>query len=189
MTKRTVVPYRFIHGLADLSCASPIPRVVVAQLNISPETTSRRALLGRVAAAAPALAALPAFAGPLDGLQDGKRTNENGATGGQGFSLVSSSGAPNQSGRKGGTIPKIRASGVWADPAHPGCTRKIVLQGNTAIITGADEDGKAWKVKGIVDGTTINVDFTPKGGPAGVEAKFVVGKGIVFPDGNVWTKA
>ena len=43
------------------------------------------------------------------------------------------------------------------------------------------------KVKGTVDGNSIIVDFTPKGGPSGVEAKFVVGKGLVFPDGNVWT--
>lgn len=165
-----------------LSCA-------FAQLKVSTETTSRRALLGRVAAAAPVAVALPAFAGPLDGLQDGKRTDDAGATGGQGFSLLTSSGAPGQAGRKGGNIPKIRVSGVWSDPAHPGCTRKIVLQGSTAIITGADEDGKPFKVRGVVDGTTITVDFTPKGGPADVAAKYVVGKGIVFPDGNVWTKA
>ena len=71
---------------------------------------------------------------------------------------------------------------------HPGCTRKIVLQGSKAIITGADEDGKPWKVVGTVDNQSIFVDFTSKGGPANVEAKYVVGKGIVFPDGNVWTK-
>ena len=34
----------------------------------------------------------------------------------------------------------LRISGSWSDPAHPGCTRKIVLQGNKAFINGADED-------------------------------------------------
>ena len=154
------------------------------------DATSRRALLTRVAAAAPlAAVALPAFAGPKDGLQDGKSVNEWGAddSGLLSPSLLGSSGAPGQAGRKGGTIPKIRTSGTWNDPAHPGCTRKIVVQGKTAFISGADEDGKPWKVKGAVDGNSIIVDFTPKGGPSGVEAKFVVGKGLVFPDGNVWT--
>ena len=78
---------------------------------------------------------------------------------------------------------------MWNDPAHPGCTRKIVVQGNTAFITGADEDGKPWKVKGKIEGNSIIVDFTPKGGPTGVEAKYIVGKGLAFPDGNVWTNS
>lgn len=207
---------------------------VSTQLKVQPpaDATSRRALLTRVAAAAPlAAVALPAFAGPKDGLQDGKSVNEWGAddSGLLSPSLLGSSGAPGQAGRKGGTIPKIRTSGTWNDPAHPGCTRKIVVQGKTAFISGADEDGKPWcvsvsqtryalrrpahhpllsasrsfkhhrltrffrslrpyrKVKGTVDGNSIIVDFTPKGGPSGVEAKFVVGKGLVFPDGNVWT--
>ena len=86
------------------------------------------------------------------------------------------------------TAPPSPFLGQYADPNHPGCERKIVAQGSGLIITGADEDKKAWKVKGKVEGTTILVDFSPKGGPADVEAKFVLGKGIVFPDGNVWTK-
>jgi len=52
-----------------------------------------------------------------------------------------------------------------------------------------DEDGKKWKVTGELVGNSIIIDFTPKGGPKGVEAKYVQGKGLVFPDGNVWTKA
>jgi hypothetical protein len=115
--------------------------------------------------------------------------DDGGAAGGDGFSLVTAKGAPALSGRGGGKIPEIRAAGIWNDPGHPGCQRKIALAGNKAIITGADEDGKKWKVKGELKGNSIIVDFTPKGGPAGVEAKYVIGKGLVFPDGNVWTKA
>ena len=49
--------------------------------------------------------------------------------------------------------------------------------------------GKKWKVKGEISGNSLIVAFTPKGGPANVEAKYVIGKGLVFPDGNVWSKA
>ena len=45
-----------------------------------------------------------------------------------------------------------------------------------------------WKVKGTVSGQSIVIDFSPKGGPKDVEAKYVIGKGLVFPDGNTWTK-
>ena len=83
---------------------------------------------------------------------------------------------------------QVRLGGTYSDGAHPGCTRKVVVQGGTAIITGADEDGVAWKVKGKVTGRTIAVDFTSKGGPKDVEALYVAGKGLVFPDGNVWKK-
>jgi hypothetical protein len=150
--------------------------------------TTRRDLLSKVAAAAPLVAALPAFAEIAVNGQN-KRENEFGAIGGEGFSLVEAKGAPGLSGRAGGKIPTIRAAGVWNDPAHPGCKRKIQLAGTKAIITGADEDGKPWKVTGQLEGNSIIVDFTPKGGPKGVEAKYVIGKGLVFPDGNVWTKA
>jgi len=100
-----------------------------------------------------------------------------------------SKGAPTQAGRGGGKIPEIRVAGTWNDPAHPGCTRKIAVNGSKAFISGADEDGKKWKVTGEVKGKSIIVDFTPKGGPKDIEAKYVIGKGLVFPDGNVWSKA
>merc|ERR1719313_387814 len=150
--------------------------------------TSRREIIQRVAAAAPLVAAaLPAFA--YEGNQDGKRADENGAMGGDGFSLVTAKGAPGLASRAGGNIPSIRAAGTWYDPAHPGCTRKIQLSGKKAFITGADEDGKKWKVTGEIKGDSLVIDFTPKGGPKDVEAKYVIGKGLVFPDGNVWSKA
>jgi hypothetical protein len=155
--------------------------------------TSRRELIARVAAAAPlVVAALPALADQFDekfGNQDGKRYDEGGAAGGDGFSLITAKGAGGLSGRSGGKIPTIRVAGTWNDPGHPGCQRKIQLSGSQAIITGADEDGVKWKVKGQIQGNSIFVDFTPKGGPKNVEAKFVIGKGLVFPDGNVWSKA
>jgi len=122
------------------------------------------------------------------GLQDGKRTDEAGAT----FKAESLTGSPGQAaglgGRKGGNIPTIRIAGKWADPAHPGCTRKIQLGAGKAFIAGADEDGKPWKAVGVIQGDDIIIDFSGKGGPSDVKATFVIGKGITFPDGNVWTK-
>ena len=55
------------------------------------------------------------------------------------------------------------------------------------ICTGADEDGKPWRVKGQVGGSRLLIDFSPKGGPTDVIATWN-GIGLVFPDGNVWTK-
>jgi hypothetical protein len=69
----------------------------------------------------------------------------------------------------------------------------VKIQGNDVSITGFDEiTGPLWTVKGKVgeksakDGKLV-IDFTPKGGPSGVEAVWV-GNGFKFPDGNVWTK-
>merc|ERR1719316_1634465 len=153
-------------------------------------TFSRRKLIAGFAATAPLVAAaIPALAINFEkdgGNQDGKNTDlvagGGGASGGQktnaaGGSLIGSKGAPTQAGRGGGKIPEIRVAGTWNDPAHPGCTRKIAVNGSKAFISGADEDGKKWKVTGEVKGKSIIVDFTPKGGPKDVEAKYVIGKG------------
>jgi len=82
----------------------------------------------------------------------------------------------------------VRLAGDFSDPNHPGCKRKITLSGtNKATIYGADEDGVPWKLKADVSGKSILIDFSPKGGPKDVEGRWN-GLGIVFPDGNVWTK-
>merc|ERR1719337_482278 len=44
-----------------------------------------------------------------------------------------------------------------------------------------------WKVEGTVKGNSAFIDFSPKGGPDKLLAKYEDG-GIVFPDGNKWTK-
>jgi len=154
---------------------------------------TRRNLLQRAAGAVPLALAAPSFAA---GNQDGKTVDDLGAivqTNKDGKpKTILGEGATKKaselSGRGGGKLPTIRVSGTWKDPAHPGGYRKISLVGNNAIINGADEDGKPWKVKGVLQGNSIIIDFTPKGGPKDVEGKYVVGKGIVFPDGNTWYK-
>jgi len=123
------------------------------------------------------------------GFQDGKLVDEAGSK----FKSTSLTGSPQSAAslasRKGGAIPSIRLAGKWSDPAHPGCTRKVQLSGNKAFISGADEDGKPWKAVGVINGDDVTIDFSAKGGPSDVKATYVIGKGLIFPDGNVWSKA
>lgn len=85
--------------------------------------------------------------------------------------------------------------GSYSDPKHPNCLRAIeVVGGKNAKISGtdgtpgcpADGSGKGWNLVGKVQGDSILVDFTPKGGPPGLKGVFV-GDGIEWPDGNKWS--
>ena len=80
----------------------------------------------------------------------------------------------------------IRFGGSYSDPLHPGCPRKVVLQGGGALITGADEDKKKYTLKADVSGKALYIDFSPKGGPKRVRAEWT-GVGLAFEDGNLWT--
>ena len=56
------------------------------------------------------------------------------------------------------------------------------------IITGKDEaGGKEWKAKGKPYGKALVMDFTAKGGEKETIARWN-GLGLVFEDGNTWTK-
>ena len=103
-------------------------------------------------------------------------------------------------------------TGDYDDPNHPGCLRQVKVVGaplrgdgtrsaNPIIeITGYDGNGSSntcterptrddlWKIQGKMKSNTVAaIDFSPKGGP-----KDLIGTwdtdGIVFPDGNKWTK-
>ena len=50
------------------------------------------------------------------------------------------------------------------------------------------QDGKPWTVRGTYEGKSINVDFSPKGGPKDVTATYSIAGGLTFPDGNAWKK-
>lgn len=101
-------------------------------------------------------------------------------------------------------------TGEYDDPKHPGCLRSIKVDGGrsrTAYVSGVDglpekttkkcpaelkaTPADLWKLEGTVaaDGKTISIDFSPKtNGRVGLlEGKYEDG-GIVFPDGNKWTK-
>lgn len=90
-------------------------------------------------------------------------------------------------------------SGSYADPFHPNCQRVVQVQGSNAFLSGTDGNpgcppdgsGKAWKLTGKVDGDTILVDFSPKGGPADLKGVWDASTppGIVWPDGNKWSKS
>jgi len=87
-------------------------------------------------------------------------------------------------------------TGSYSDPKHPNCKRNIAVEkGNpTAQISGTDGnpgcpvggEGKTWALSGRVDGDSLLVDFSPKGGPKDLKGTWD-GDGIRWPDGNKWT--
>lgn len=90
----------------------------------------------------------------------------------------------------------VDLSGSYSDPFHPNCQRVISVNGlSTATLKGTDGNpgckpggaGKEWALDGKVDGNTILVDFSPKGGPKDLKGVWE-GNGIRWPDGNKWTK-
>jgi len=107
-------------------------------------------------------------------------------------------------------------TGDYNDPQHPSCLRQVKVVGApirgdgtrslvpVVEIRGYDggsssSDGNActarpnsrddlWTVRGKITSTNQAVlDFSPKGGPTALQATYEDG-GIVFPDGNKWTK-
>lgn len=110
------------------------------------------------------------------------------------------------------TGPSSVFTGDYDDPNHPECLRQVKVVGapqrangqkpSYAVVEVTGYDGKEgekickeqptradlWKIQGKTKTDTEAVlDFSPKGGPADLAAKWD-GDGIVFPDGNKWTK-
>lgn len=110
------------------------------------------------------------------------------------------------------TGPSNPFSGDYDDPNHPNCLRQVKVVGAPmradgsrplyAVVEVTGYDGKEgektcsdrptradlWKVTGKTKGKDEAIlDFSSKGGPADLLGKWD-GSGIVFPDGNKWTK-
>jgi len=108
---------------------------------------------------------------------------------------------------------KTGASSPWTgdydDPNHPNCLRQVKVVGAPlrgdgtrsaypiVEVRGYDSAGPTcteppssrddiWTVKGVLKNNQATLDFSSKGGPKDLLAKF--DNGIVFPDGNKWTK-
>ncbi|KAL7542986.1 hypothetical protein ACHAXR_013287 [Thalassiosira sp. AJA248-18] len=140
------------------------------------------------------------------------RRNFFGVVGGAAAAAVISAapGAANAADIKTG--PRNPFTGDYDDPNHPGCLRQVKVVGAPikadgsrplyAIVEVTGYDGKGdektckdrpargdlWKVTGKTKGgDTAFIDFSSKGGPADLVGKWD-GSGIVFPDGNKWTK-
>lgn len=82
--------------------------------------------------------------------------------------------------------------GRFSDPMHPEGYRVVTVDKSSKVATirGRDDpkDASEWEVKGIIsetDGNSMSVDFSPKGGPKDLTAKWV-GDGIDFGD-NKWS--
>ena len=92
----------------------------------------------------------------------------------------------------------IDFSGSYEDPMHPNCLREIlqVVSSGKADVSGTDGtpgcppdgSGKAWNLVGTIDGDSILVDFSPKGGPNDLKGVWEATPipGIRWPDGNLW---
>ena len=83
-------------------------------------------------------------------------------------------------------------NGNYDDPNHPGCLRKISVDGKKVTIVGSDNvDGSnQWILYAKEDYPgTIFVDFSPKGGPSDLLGVYNDQMdGIKWPDGNMWAK-
>jgi hypothetical protein len=92
-------------------------------------------------------------------------------------------------------------AGSYSDPNHPGCARLVVLDGEGAggaMVSGEDGDEGSedcanpvpWgPLDAVIDGDSIEIDFSPKGGPSDLTASYDLDRdGILFSDGNLWAK-
>lgn len=91
-------------------------------------------------------------------------------------------------------------NGKYSDPNHPGCLRGIERVRSTTKAKVFGEDGtpgcqadgqketKKWELEGELRGENeILIDFSKKGGPKNLLGKWT-GSGVLFPDGNTWSK-
>jgi hypothetical protein len=127
--------------------------------------------------------------------------------------VVGSAAAFIAAGQASATTARTGASSPWTgdydDPNHPGCLRQVKVVGAplkgdgsrspypVVEVKGYDNGAKActerpnrsdiWSVQGILKNNEVKLDFSSKGGPKDLLAKYSDGA-IVFPDGNQWTK-
>jgi len=100
------------------------------------------------------------------------------------------------------TNPLPPNAGTYSDPQHAEGYRKITTVGGGAggVVSIELQDkpkGPILTLVGTATSTGLTIDFSPKGGPKAVPAKFVAGAGagagagggrLEFPDGNAWTR-
>lgn len=142
------------------------------------------------------------------------RRNFFGLLGGGGAAAILASSSPANAAGSIKTGPANPLTGDYDDPNHPGCLRQVKVIGAPqkadgsrplyAIVEVTGYDGKnnndsktctdrpnrdeLWKVVGKTrGGNEAYLDFSSKGGPSDLVGKWD-GTGIVFPDGNKWTK-
>ena len=91
-------------------------------------------------------------------------------------------------------------AGKYSDPNHPNCARVISLETKvSAKVFGADAaagegapcdgvtDIKWGPLPAVIDGVSIKVDFSSKGGPTDLSGKYA-NDAINWEDGNAWKK-
>eukprot|EP00527_Entomoneis_sp_CCMP2396_P009882 CAMPEP_0198138846 /NCGR_PEP_ID=MMETSP1443-20131203/2230_1 /TAXON_ID=186043 /ORGANISM="Entomoneis sp., Strain CCMP2396" /LENGTH=186 /DNA_ID=CAMNT_0043800787 /DNA_START=72 /DNA_END=632 /DNA_ORIENTATION=- len=157
---------------------------------------------------------LVAFLAITDALvtPDGRRRFLSRIAGGAAASiLISVAGVENANAAIAKTGPSSPWTGDYDDPGHPGCLRQVKVVGAplrgdgtrspypVVEVKGYDGSGSGglcterptradiWTVTGSLKNNEAKLDFSSKGGPKDLLAKYEDG-GIVFPDGNKWTK-
>lgn len=96
-------------------------------------------------------------------------------------------------------VNAVDFTGSYSDPFHPNCKREVqVVSPKLADVTGTDGtpgcppdgSGRKWSLIGKIDGDSLLIDFTPKGGPKDLKGVWEPSPvpGIRFPDGNLWSK-
>lgn len=96
------------------------------------------------------------------------------------------------------TAGAVDFTGSYSDPNHPNCLRAISNGAENMVrVTGTDGNpgcpvdgsGREWALTGMVSGSTIQVDFSPKGGPRDLQGVYDESgtPGIRWPDGNKWS--
>ena len=81
--------------------------------------------------------------------------------------------------------------GLYNDPKHPDCLRKIIIENDSITVIGSDNvDGtNEWKLDAKENDSGILVDFSPKGGPKDLLGVYDdTNGGIRWPDNNLWNK-
>merc|ERR1712232_1325829 len=140
-----------------------------------------------------------------------ERRNFIGAIGSGVVGLIAGSAPSSAKALKTGTASVF--TGDYDDPNHPGCLRQVKVVGAPLkgdgtrsaypVVEVVGWDGREgaktctpvdrptreelWKIEGSLrSNKEAVIDFSPKGGPSNLVATF--DDGIVFPDGNKWTK-
>eukprot|EP00930_Biecheleria_cincta_P014433 TRINITY_DN1240_c0_g2_i3.p2 TRINITY_DN1240_c0_g2~~TRINITY_DN1240_c0_g2_i3.p2 ORF type:complete len:189 (-),score=44.76 TRINITY_DN1240_c0_g2_i3:47-613(-) len=161
----------------------------------------KRSKAGRVLVVAAALAACCCLPG-LTSFVSAPAAQDGVSQQGRRAALLAAIAVPSAAHAADPSVPKQAHEwfGEYSDPQHPFCRRMLRFDQTTygsIIVEGKDGNPGCQKLKGTqpwiikVDyksgADSMTFDFSPKGGPSNVVGKWDK-NGIVFPDGNKWTR-
>eukprot|EP00930_Biecheleria_cincta_P014428 TRINITY_DN1240_c0_g1_i1.p1 TRINITY_DN1240_c0_g1~~TRINITY_DN1240_c0_g1_i1.p1 ORF type:complete len:219 (-),score=37.39 TRINITY_DN1240_c0_g1_i1:135-791(-) len=185
----------FLHLLIASPCSLPGSRALAQVMAV------KRSKAGRMLLVAIALVACCSIRGPTS-FVSAPSAQEGALQQGRRAALLAAVAVPSAAQAVAPGTPKQAHEwfGSYSDPQHPMCRRMLRFDQTTygsIIVEGVDGNPGCQKLKGTqpwiikVDyksgADTMTFDFSPKGGPSGVVGKWDK-DGILFPDGNKWTR-